>query len=75
MDDGRVHLLAKTLPSLVSNLWWNMVMDDWNLDEKLLGKWQYLQHCKSIIPQKNLQGMRNNVGLTFTVGDTTTVYN
>ena len=26
---------------------------------------------KSIIPQKNLQGMTKNVGLTFSVGDTT----
>ena len=34
MDDGWVHPLAKTLPSLVSNLWWNIVMN-----EKLLGKW------------------------------------
>ena len=51
MDDGWVHPLAKTLPSLVSNLCWNVVMDDWNLDEKSLGKWQYLQHCKSIIPK------------------------
>ena len=40
MDDGRVHPLAKTLPSLVNNLWWNIVMDDWNLDEKSLDKWQ-----------------------------------
>ena len=26
---------------------------------------------KSIIPQKTLQGVRNNVGLAFSVGDTT----
>ena len=25
--------LAKTMPCLVSNLWWNIVMDDWDLDE------------------------------------------
>ena len=37
MDDVRVHPLAKTLPSLVSNLWWNIVIDDWNLDEKIIG--------------------------------------
>ena len=51
-------------------------MDDWNLDEKLLGKRQQLQHCESIIPQ-NLQRMTNDVGLTISVGDTiyTTVYN
>jgi hypothetical protein len=29
-------LLAKTLPSLLNNLWWNIVMDDWNLDENHL---------------------------------------
>ena len=52
MEDEWVHPLAKTLPSLVNNLWWNIVMDDWILDEKLLGKWQWLQHCKSIITQK-----------------------
>ena len=44
--------MAKTLPSLVSNLWWNIVMDDWILNEKSLGKWHYLQLCKSPIPQK-----------------------
>ena len=36
MEDGWVHPLAKTLPPLVTNLWWNIVMDDWNLDEKHL---------------------------------------
>ena len=40
MDDGWVHPLAETLPSLVNNLWWNTVMDDLNSDEKSLGKWQ-----------------------------------
>ena len=29
-----------------------------------------MQHYKTIIPHKNLQGMTNNVGLTFSVGDT-----
>ena len=24
---------------LVNNLRWNIVMDDWNLDEKSLGEW------------------------------------
>ena len=28
------------------------MMDDWNLDEKPLGKWQTLQQCKSIISQQ-----------------------
>ena len=39
MDGGWVRPPAKTLPSLVNILWWNIVMDDWNLDEKSLGKW------------------------------------
>ena len=51
MDDGWVHPLAKTLPSLVTNLWWNIVMDDWHLDEKPLGKWQRLLHRKSKLPK------------------------
>ena len=58
--------LAKT--SHVNNLWWNIVMDDWDPDEKSLGKWQRLQHCKSIIPQKINKEWQNNVGLTFSVG-------
>ena len=33
MGDGRIRSLAKTYFSLVNNLWWNIVMDDWNLDE------------------------------------------
>ena len=40
MDGGWVHPLAKARPSLVGNLWWNVVMGDWNLDEEPLGKWQ-----------------------------------
>ena len=71
MDDGCVHALAKTLLSLVNNLWWTIVMDDWNLDEKRLGKWQQLQHCKLITPQKIWQWMTNDVVLTFSVGNTT----
>ena len=39
IDDGWVHSLAKTLPSLVINLWWNIVVDDFDLNEKSLGKW------------------------------------
>ena len=39
MHGGWIHPFAKILPSLVSNLWWNVVMDDWKLDEKSLGKW------------------------------------
>ena len=26
--------------SIFTNLWWSVVMDDWNLDEKTLNKWQ-----------------------------------
>ena len=70
MDEGWVYPLAKTLPSLVNNLWWNIVMDDWNLDEKTLGKWQFLQHCKSIIPKKTYKEWQIILGLTFRVGDT-----
>ena len=44
---------------------------DCNLDEILICKWQYLQHYKSTIPSKHLQGMTNNIGLIFSVGDTT----
>ena len=36
MDDDWVYPLAKTLPSFVNNSWWNIVTDDWNLDEKYL---------------------------------------
>ena len=34
-DGGWVHPSAKTLLSLVCNLWWNIVIYDWNLDGKL----------------------------------------
>ena len=40
MDGGKVHPLAKAIPSFVSNLWWNIVMDDWDLDVKSIAKWQ-----------------------------------
>ena len=40
MEGGWIYPLAKTLPSLVNNLWQNIVMDDWKLDEKPLGEWQ-----------------------------------
>ena len=37
MDDGWVPPLAETLPSLVSIVWWNIiVMGDYNLDENQL---------------------------------------
>ena len=31
--------MAETLPYVVNNLSWNIVMDDWNLDEILFGEW------------------------------------
>ena len=37
--------------------------------KKSLGKWQYLQHYKSITPPPRLQEMTNSIGLTFNVGD------
>jgi hypothetical protein len=52
-DDGWVHPLAKNPTFYVSNLWWNIVMDDWDMDEKSLGKWRKWQHYKPIISQKN----------------------
>ena len=45
-----MSLLAQTLPFLASNLWWYTVMDDLNLNEKPLGKWQQLQHCNYVTP-------------------------
>ena len=70
MGDGPVHSLIKTLSSLVSILWWNIVMDDWDSKKNHLVSDSILQHCKFIIPKGNLQGMTNNVGLTFSGGDT-----
>ena len=54
-DDEFIHgpkpylLLSTTCDEII-------IMDDYNLEEKSLGKWQYLQHCKSIIPKTYLQG-------------------
>ena len=45
-----------------SNLGWNIVMDDRDLDEKTT--------CKSGVPPKYYKIMTNTVGLTFNVGDT-----
>ena len=63
-------MLAKTLRTflLSTNLWWNIVMDDWNLDEV---REKLLQHCKFTTLPDNIQGMACDVGLTFSVGDTT----
>ena len=34
MDDGWVHLVAKTPALFIGNLWWNIIMGNWELDEK-----------------------------------------
>ena len=44
-------------------------MDDWNLDEKSLGKRRQLQHYKSIFLPTIYKEWPSNVGLTFSVGD------
>ena len=40
-DDGRVHPLAKTKPYILLSTTCDehIVIDDWNLDEKSIGKW------------------------------------
>ena len=38
MDGRLVHPLAKNLASFASNFWWNIIMDNWDLDEKSLGE-------------------------------------
>ena len=71
MDDKWVQMLAKTLRSLVINLWWNIVLDFWNLDKNHFSEWHFLLQYKSIIPTLFfLPRMTNNVGLTSSVGDT-----
>ena len=67
-------------PSLVHNLWWTIVMDDWNLDEKT-----HLVSDKVIatlqiydIPQNIYKEWQIMLGFTLSVGDDphyTTVYN
>ena len=81
MENGWwVSPLTKTLPYLVNNLWWNVVVDDWNLVENHLvsdsncnnvylqspDTYIYIYICFNFL----LQGMTNNVGLTISVGDT-----
>jgi hypothetical protein len=58
MDDGWVHPMAKTLPSLVRNLWQNIVMDAWNFGWKVTS-WV----TKIATLELYLQGMTNNIGL------------
>lgn len=47
----------------------NIVVDDWNMIEKLLSKW-WLEIYNA---QMFLQEMTNNVGLSYSVGETTQV--
>ena len=39
-------------------------------DEKIVMEVTIFPNCRFATPQKRLQGMTNNVGLTFTVGNT-----
>ena len=50
-DDGWLHPLAKTLPSLVNNLWRNIDMDDWDLDGNHLVSDSNCNTVHLIIPQ------------------------
>ena len=55
----------------ISNLWCNSAMDDWNLEEKThLVSDNYYNNVNPYSPHKILQGRTNNIGLTFSVGDT-----
>ena len=64
MDDGWVHLVAKTHALFIGNLWWNIIMGNWELDEKK----------NHVVNHNNLQSFcfykECKVGLAFTVGDT-----
>ena len=46
-------IFVQALPSLVSKVWWNIVMDDWILDDNTFAKWLQLQHYKFEIPPKH----------------------
>ena len=66
IDDGWVHPLAKTLPSLVNNLSW--MIETW-MKHHLVSdnNCNHVSHNSS----KYIRGVTNNVGLIFRVGDTT----
>ena len=36
---------------ILTFLWWNIVINDWNLDAVSLGKWKHSQHCRSMMPK------------------------
>ena len=48
-----------------TNLWWNIVTDDWNLDQSSLSKWQVIATLEICNLRKHLQGMTDYVRLTL----------
>ena len=48
---------------ILTLLSWGIVMDDWNLDEISLTKWQILQHGKSIMAKLLYEEWQLMVGL------------
>jgi hypothetical protein len=65
MDVGCVLPLAKTPTFSCQQV---VIMDDWNLDEKTLGKWQYLQHYKYINLPKIARNEREKTRKTSVSG-------
>ena len=47
--DEFIHWPKPYLSTLVNNLWWHIVMDEWNLDENSHGNWRWMQHYESMI--------------------------
>jgi hypothetical protein len=43
--------MATFLMTLLINKFTSIVMDDPKLDGKFLSKWQFMQHCKSLMPK------------------------
>ena len=75
MHDGWFAPLPKTLTSLVKILWQNIVMDDWNLDEKSISKRQQFQNSKFIIPQNIYEEWQIMLGHISCWWHYTAVYN
>ena len=48
---------------ILTSLWWNIVMDDWNTNISSLSKWQNLEVCKSILPKLTYKECQIMVGL------------
>jgi len=64
-----VTMVALWMTSPITIWWWDIITDDWELDEICLvsdGNCNYV----NLQSPKKLQGMTINVGLTFGVGDT-----